>query len=55
MNEWISRAVDADAAIATLSSDSRVFVHGAAATPAPLLHARYVGGRRAGRGAPLAF
>ena len=39
MNEWISRAVDADAAIASLSSDSRVFVHGAAATPAPLIAA----------------
>ena len=39
MNEWTNRAVDADAAIATLSSGSRVFVHGAAATPAPLIAA----------------
>ena len=39
MNEWAQRAVDADTAIARLSSASRVFVHGAAATPAPLIAA----------------
>ncbi len=36
---WRSRAVSADDAIAAISSNMRVFVHGAAATPTPLLAA----------------
>lgn len=36
---WRSRAVSADAAISLIASGMRVFVHGAAATPAPLLDA----------------
>ncbi len=36
---WDSRAVNADAAIASVQSGMRVFVHGAAATPTPLVKA----------------
>jgi 4-hydroxybutyrate CoA-transferase len=36
---WMSRAVTADDAIAALRDGMRVFVHGAAATPTPLLEA----------------
>jgi 4-hydroxybutyrate CoA-transferase len=36
---WDSRAVSADAAIASVQSGMRVFVHGAAATPTPLIKA----------------
>lgn len=36
---WIDRAVDADAAVGCVRSGMRVFVHGAAATPTPLLDA----------------
>ncbi|MFN8574181.1 MAG: acetyl-CoA hydrolase/transferase C-terminal domain-containing protein [Gemmatimonadaceae bacterium] len=36
---WRARAVDADAAVSLVSSGMRVFVHGAAATPTPLLQA----------------
>jgi acyl-CoA hydrolase len=36
---WISRAVDADAVVRHLRSGMHVFVHGAAATPTPLLEA----------------
>jgi acyl-CoA hydrolase len=39
MTEWMGRAVDADAALACVGSGMRVFVHGAAATPTPLLEA----------------
>ncbi len=39
MIDWQSRAVDADAALACVRSGMRVFVHGAAATPLPLLEA----------------
>jgi acyl-CoA hydrolase len=37
--EWTNRAVTADEAVATIRSGMRVFVHGAAATPTPLLEA----------------
>lgn len=36
---WRSRAVSADDAIAAIGSNMKVFVHGAAATPTPLLEA----------------
>jgi 4-hydroxybutyrate CoA-transferase len=36
---WDSRAVSADAAVSSVQSGMRVFVHGAAATPTPLLKA----------------
>ena len=38
-SEWTNRAVTADEAVATIRSGMRVFVHGAAATPTPLLEA----------------
>jgi acyl-CoA hydrolase len=38
-NDWGARAVDADAAIALIKRGMRVFVHGASATPTPLLDA----------------
>ncbi|MBK9035488.1 MAG: acetyl-CoA hydrolase/transferase family protein [Myxococcales bacterium] len=37
--DWAARAVSATEAIATIGSGARVFVHGAAATPVPLLDA----------------
>ncbi len=36
---WMNRAVSADDAVASIQSRARVFVHGAAATPTPLLDA----------------
>ena len=39
MNDWKSRAVSADDAVGLIRSNSTVFVHGAAATPTPLLDA----------------
>jgi acyl-CoA hydrolase len=39
MTDWMSRAVSADAAVAGISSGASVFVHGAAATPTPLIEA----------------
>ena len=39
MQEWRDRAVGADDAVACVSSGMRIFVHGAAATPTPLLEA----------------
>jgi acyl-CoA hydrolase len=36
---WTERAVDADEALARVASGMRVFVHGAAATPTPLIDA----------------
>jgi acyl-CoA hydrolase len=39
MNSWTSRAVAPDEAVALLTSGMRVFLHGAAATPAPLVEA----------------
>ena len=39
MHDWQQRAVPADQAVAALRSGMRVFVHGAAATPPPLLDA----------------
>ncbi|MFN8579968.1 MAG: acetyl-CoA hydrolase/transferase C-terminal domain-containing protein [Gemmatimonadaceae bacterium] len=36
---WRSRAVDANAAVSLIASGMRVFIHGAAATPTPLLTA----------------
>ncbi|MEW5915321.1 MAG: acetyl-CoA hydrolase/transferase C-terminal domain-containing protein [Gemmatimonadota bacterium] len=38
-NDWSARAVDADVAMAHIKSGMRVFVHGASATPTPLLDA----------------
>jgi len=38
-DDWKSRAVDADAVVAHVQSGHRVFIHGAAATPTPLLQA----------------
>ncbi|MBI3568816.1 MAG: acetyl-CoA hydrolase/transferase family protein [Gemmatimonadetes bacterium] len=38
-SDWSSRAVSADDAVGLLHSDMNVFVHGAAATPTPLLEA----------------
>lgn len=37
--DWMARAVTADEAVAALDSGMRVFVHGAAATPTPLVAA----------------
>jgi acyl-CoA hydrolase len=39
MSDWKTRAVSADEAVAGLTSGMNVFVHGAAATPTPLLDA----------------
>jgi len=39
MSDWRSRAVSADQAVALIRSGMKVFVHGAAATPTPLLDA----------------
>lgn len=39
MTNWASRAVSADEAVGIIRSGMRVFVHGAAATPTPLLEA----------------
>jgi acyl-CoA hydrolase len=39
MSHWADRAVGAEEAVALVRSGMRVFVHGAAATPTPLLHA----------------
>jgi acyl-CoA hydrolase len=38
-SEWISRGSSAEEAVSSVKSGSRVFVHGAAATPAPLIDA----------------
>jgi len=37
MNDWTSRAVTPEEAVSSIQSGMRVFVHGAAATPTPLL------------------
>ena len=39
MIDWKTRATSADAAVSCVTSGMRVFVHGAAATPAPLVEA----------------
>jgi acyl-CoA hydrolase len=39
VDDWTARAVDADEAVSHVRSGQRVFVHGAAATPTPLLEA----------------
>jgi 4-hydroxybutyrate CoA-transferase len=39
VTEWVNRATSPDDAVATITSGARVFVHGAAATPTPLLEA----------------
>ena len=39
LHEWEKRAVSAEDALKLLGSSMRVFVHGAAATPTPLLEA----------------
>src|SRR5688500_237157 len=39
MSEWQRRAVTADEAVAGITSGMNLFVHGAAATPTPLLEA----------------
>lgn len=39
MSDWKSRAVSADEAVVCVTSGSTIFVHGAAATPTPLLEA----------------
>jgi 4-hydroxybutyrate CoA-transferase len=39
VNEWMNRAISPHDAVATVTSGARVFVHGAAATPRPLLEA----------------
>src|SRR5215510_10873215 len=39
MAEWEQRAVPADEAVSLIGSGMKVFVHGAAATPTPLLEA----------------
>ncbi|WP_425609077.1 acetyl-CoA hydrolase/transferase family protein [Synoicihabitans lomoniglobus] len=39
MTDWKSAAVSAEDAVAVIKSGDRVFIHGAAATPAPLLEA----------------
>jgi 4-hydroxybutyrate CoA-transferase len=36
---WERNAVDADAAVRHIGSGTRVFIHGAAATPTPLIDA----------------
>jgi 4-hydroxybutyrate CoA-transferase len=44
MTDWMSRAVSAEDALALVKSGMRVFVHGAAATPTPLIET--LAGRR---------
>jgi acyl-CoA hydrolase len=39
MTDWASRAITADEAVSRITSGARVFVHGAAATPTPLVEA----------------
>ena len=39
MGDWTTRAVSADQAVSSIADGARVFVHGAAATPTPLLEA----------------
>jgi 4-hydroxybutyrate CoA-transferase len=39
MTDWSSRAVTADEAVAVITSGMRIFLHGAAATPTPLVDA----------------
>jgi hypothetical protein len=39
MQSWQSRAESADAVVSRISSGMNVFIHGAAATPTPLLDA----------------
>jgi 4-hydroxybutyrate CoA-transferase len=39
MSSWTGRAVSADAAVSCITSGMRVFIHGAAATPTPLIEA----------------
>ena len=39
MGDWTTRAVSADQAVSSIADGARVFVHGAAATPTPLLDA----------------
>lgn len=39
MENWTDRAVSAEQAVALISSGMRVFIHGAAATPSPLIEA----------------
>ena len=39
MSSWTPRAVSADAAVSHITSGMRVFIHGAAATPTPLVEA----------------
>ena len=39
MRDWVTRAVSANEAVAAVTSGMSVFVHGAAATPTPLLEA----------------
>lgn len=39
MTDWASRAVSADEAVSRIASGARIFVHGAAATPTPLVEA----------------
>ena len=39
MSTWASRAVSADDAVSHVASGARVFIHGAAATPTPLVEA----------------
>ena len=38
-SDWLHRALDASQAVSLVSSGMRLFVHGACATPTPLLHA----------------
>ncbi|HVS31514.1 MAG TPA: acetyl-CoA hydrolase/transferase C-terminal domain-containing protein [Thermoanaerobaculia bacterium] len=39
MNDWSERAVSAERAVALITSGMKVFIHGAAATPSPLIEA----------------
>jgi 4-hydroxybutyrate CoA-transferase len=39
MTDWTARATSADEAVASIASGMRVFIHGAAATPTPLVEA----------------
>lgn len=39
MKSWLSRAVSAEEAVRLVKSNQRVFIHGAAATPCPLIEA----------------
>src|SRR5918993_6082956 len=39
MSDWATRAVDAATAVEQIESGMRVFLHGAAATPVPLVEA----------------